>query len=143
MTGLGEVCTQLIAVNKADGDNATRAERAATVYKNALHILTPTSPNWSPPVLTISGLKNIGLDQLWAKIELHKATLTGTGEYQARRQQQNVKWMHELLEQGLIEILQSKATVRAEMKTLEDKVRDGNVTPQLAVEKLLALLNLT
>ena len=133
----------MIAVNKADGDNATRAERAALDYKNALHILTPASPNWSPPVLTISGLKDMGLDNLWQAITDHKHALTTSGEYQARRQNQNVKWMHELLEQGLMDILNSRDNVRIELQTLEGEVRDGRVTPQLAVEKLLSLLNLS
>ena len=132
----------MIAVNKADGDNTSRAERAAHDYKNALHILTPTSPNWSPPILTISGLKNIGLEKLWAAIVDHKEKLTTSGEYQSRRRQQNVKWMHELLEQGLMDILQSRQEVRAKLTDLESDVRNGKVTPQLAVKKLLGLLNL-
>ena len=133
----------MIAVNKADGDNTIRAERAALDYKNALHILTPSSPNWSPPVLSISGLKDIGLDKLWAGIEEHRKVLTTSGEYQTRRQNQNVEWMRDLLEQGLMEILQSRTEIRAELESQENNVRDGKITPQLAVEKLLALLNLT
>ena len=44
----------MIAVTKADGDNIARARRAQAVYQGALAILTPTSPNWSTPVLTVS-----------------------------------------------------------------------------------------
>src|SRR6266480_5507406 len=46
----------MIAVNKADGDNRNRAMAAAAEYRAALHILTPHSPHWSPPVLTCSAL---------------------------------------------------------------------------------------
>ena len=41
----------MIAVNKADGDGATRARSAASDYRAALHILAPKSPNWTPPVI--------------------------------------------------------------------------------------------
>ena len=58
----------MIAVNKADGDNAPRALAAAAEYRAALHILTPASPTWSPPVVTVSGLANDGLDALWGKV---------------------------------------------------------------------------
>src|SRR3982751_3505177 len=58
----------MIAVNKADGDNAPRALAAAAEYRAALHILTPSSPTWSPPVVTVSGLLNEGLDALWGKV---------------------------------------------------------------------------
>ena len=132
----------MIAVNKVDGSNATRAERAATDYRNALHILTPASPNWSPPVLTISGLEDIGLDGLWMAIEDHKQKLIASGEYQTRRQSQNVKWMHELLEQGLMDILRSRKPVREELASMENRVRNGKITPQLAVEKLIAMLGI-
>jgi len=45
----------MIAINKADGDNIARAEKAAGEYRNALQILTPPQAEWSPPVITISG----------------------------------------------------------------------------------------
>src|ERR687898_219963 len=58
----------MIAVNKADGDNIARAKSAAGEYRAALHILAPRSAHWSPPVLTVSGLANQGLDALWERI---------------------------------------------------------------------------
>ena len=51
----------MIAVNKADGDNVARAKAAAAEYRAALHILTPRSPNWSPPVVTYSALTGDGI----------------------------------------------------------------------------------
>ena len=45
-----------LAINKADGDNLERAERAAAEYSSALHLFRPRSANWSPPVLTVSAL---------------------------------------------------------------------------------------
>ena len=56
----------MIAVNKADGDNARRAAAAAAEYRAALHILTPPQATWSPPVVTVSGLQGEGLEDLWA-----------------------------------------------------------------------------
>ena len=45
--GLVELA-DMIAVNKADGDNVKRATIAAAEYRAALHILNPRSANWSP-----------------------------------------------------------------------------------------------
>src|SRR5437868_1672815 len=42
----------MIAVNKADGDNIARARLAAAQFSAALHILSPRSRNWSPPVVS-------------------------------------------------------------------------------------------
>ena len=54
----------MIAVNKADGDNLARAKLAAAQYGAALHILSPRSPNWSPPVVTCSALSGDGIERL-------------------------------------------------------------------------------
>src|SRR5208337_822413 len=61
----------LIAVNKCEGDNEQKAEAARQHYANALHIMSPSSPNWRPPVLKISGLTGLGLTDLWGSIEEH------------------------------------------------------------------------
>src|SRR5213080_4930494 len=44
----------MLAINKADGDNINRAKAAAAEYRGALQILNPRSPNWTPPVITYS-----------------------------------------------------------------------------------------
>ena len=68
----------MIAVNKADGDNIKRARSAAAEYRAALHILTPRSPTWTPPVVTYSGLTGDGVAELWAQVLLHRERLGGT-----------------------------------------------------------------
>src|SRR3712207_4691701 len=74
----------LIAVNKAD-DAGAKAKAAAAEYKAALHILTPASSTWTPPVLTVSGLTGQGLDEVWAKVHDHRRRLEASGELAAKR----------------------------------------------------------
>src|SRR5262252_993643 len=64
--GLVELA-DMIAVNKADCDNISRAKAAAVEYRAALHILTPRSRNWVPPVITYSALTGDGVGVLWDK----------------------------------------------------------------------------
>ena len=130
----------MIAINKADGDNVTRAKTAASVYRAALNIIAPTSPNWSPPVITISGLENIGLDALWSSIERHRETLKRSGEFAGRRQAQAVKWMHDMLEDRLKAALQANQKIAARLPEIEIQVREGTLTPALAVEEILRLM---
>jgi LAO/AO transport system kinase len=58
--GLVELA-DMIAINKADGDNVKRANLAAAEYRGALHILTPRSEHWQPPVETYSALTGVGI----------------------------------------------------------------------------------
>ena len=132
----------MIAINKADGDFADRARRTAADYSSALHILAPRSPNWSPPVLCVSGLTDMGLDQVWAKIEEHQARLTASGEYQERRRAQSVKWMHDMVKQRLASWLRGNPRVAARLPALEQGVRAGVIAPGLAAEEILSLLGI-
>jgi LAO/AO transport system kinase len=128
----------LIGINKADGDNVDRATRAAADYRAALAILTPTDALWHPPVLTISGAHNLGLDQLWSEIEKHRARMIATGAREKRRADQAIDWMMNLLEARLRSEFNANARVRSLMPSLEADVRSGKLTAPMAVAKLFA-----
>src|SRR5689334_24805255 len=68
----------MIAVNKADGDNIERARVAAAEYKAALNILAPHSASWAPPVVTYSAMTQKGIEDLWAQVTAHKQKMTAT-----------------------------------------------------------------
>jgi LAO/AO transport system kinase len=95
----------MIAVNKSDGDNATRARAAASEYRAALNIMAPKSAAWSPPVVLISGLANQGLDEMWAEVEAHREKLSASGKFAERRRVQQVAWMWSMLEERLMQAL--------------------------------------
>ena len=132
----------MIAVNKAEGDGAARARLAAGEYKAALHIMQQASPNWSVPVVMISGLANVGLDEMWAHVEEHRRRFDKSGELSAKRRAQQVKWMWAMLEERLLARLHSDAKVRGRLPTLEREVGDGALSPTLAVEEVATLLGL-
>ena len=137
--GLVELA-DMIAVNKADGDNLKRAKAAAAEYNAALHILTPRSEHWFPPVVTYSALTGDGIDALWEKILAHRTAMTASGDFEKRRREQQVKWMWTMLEDRLKARLRSDPAIRAKVKQLESAVADGRVTPAVAADSVAALL---
>ena len=126
----------MIAINKADGDNIKRANQAAAEYTAAFHILAPTSVHWSPPVITISGLQNTGLDVLWDHVRDHRTALTEAGAFEAKRRDQLVRWMWSMLEDRLMAGLKQNARISALLPELEAEVSAGTLTPVLAVQKI-------
>jgi LAO/AO transport system kinase len=130
----------MIAVNKADGDNIARARIAAADYRAALNILAPHSTTWSPPVVTYSALTGSGIDELWAQVVTHKEKMTTSGELAARRREQQVKWMWTMLEERLTARLRSDPAVRGKLKAAEAAVAAGRLAPTLAVEEIADLL---
>jgi LAO/AO transport system kinase len=137
--GLVELA-DMIAINKADGDNIKRANSAAASYRAALKILTPRSLHWFPPVLTYSGLTGAGLPELWQKIVEHRTAMNACGDFTARRSQQQVKWMWAMLEDRMKARLRSDPAIRAKVRQLEARVADGRITPALAAEQIAELL---
>jgi LAO/AO transport system kinase len=139
--GLVELA-DMIAVNKADGDNVKRASAAAAEYRAALHILTPRSPNWTPPVVTYSALAGTGVAELWRHVLEHRERLHKSGEYGTRRREQQVKWMWSMLEQRLFGRLRSDPRLRARLPQIETAVAEGRLSPPLAVEEIAVALGL-
>jgi len=132
----------MIVVNKADGDNLMRAKLAAAQYGAALHILSPRSPNWSPPVIVCSALHNDGIESLWSHVLDHRERLTASGELAARRGEQQVKWMWTMLEERLFEPLRTDRTIKAHLSRIEADVAAGVTAPATAVEEIAVMLKL-
>jgi LAO/AO transport system kinase len=139
--GLVELA-DMIAINKADGDNLQRARAAAGEYRAALHILTPRSEHWSPPVVTYSALTGDGVADLWAQVELHRARMTQSGEFAARRREQQVKWFWTMLEDRVHARLKSDPRLRAKLPQIEAAVAQGELSATLAVEEIAGALGL-
>jgi len=129
----------IIAVNKADGDNVERAHRAAVEYRTALHILAAGHPNWEPQVLTLSARDNRGLDELWTKIRERFTALKSSGALDARRAEQAVAWMREIFDQRLLAAFKGGKRAARHFRELEEKVRAGKTTPNAAANELALL----
>jgi LAO/AO transport system kinase len=130
----------MIAVNKADGDNIARAKAVAAEYRAALHILAPRSANWSPPVVTYSALTGEGVAALWKHVLDHREKLMAAGELASRRAEQQVKWMWAMLEERLFAPLRSDRAIKAALTWIEADVAAGKLAPSAAVDKIVGML---
>ena len=136
--GIIEIADAL-AINKADGDNLSRAQQAATQYIAALNLFRHTSPTWDPPVVTLSALEMRGMDEIWRIIQDHRAKLGATGELDAKRREQQRVWFWNVVEEGIKSRFLSRPDVRAEIGALEDAVAAGRTSPTAAARRVLAL----
>ncbi|GAA3479952.1 methylmalonyl Co-A mutase-associated GTPase MeaB [Streptomyces yanii] len=127
-----------IAVNKADGPHERDARAAARELAGALRLMHPAEAAWTPPVLTCSARESTGLDTLWERLEQHRALLDSTGRLAAKRREQQVDWTWTMVRDELLDSLRSHPEVRALTPTLEQRVRDGELTATLAAEEILA-----
>ena len=131
----------LIVFNKADLDERA-AQRARGQMKTALTLLRAASPNWRPPVLTVSALARRGIAEFWAEIERYRATMRASGEFDEKRRRQAVDWMWHLIDSGLRQVFRQHPAVRAELPALSRAVAEARATPGAAAQQLLAHLKM-
>jgi LAO/AO transport system kinase len=127
----------MIAVTKADGDNARRAQATASDYQHALRIITPKDAVWQPPVLTVSALEGRGLDTLWEKIQLHRRSAQAGSAFTEKRRAQDVRWMWAMVEDRMMTALTHDPKVKTKAAQLERAIAGGTMTPSLAAETIL------
>jgi LAO/AO transport system kinase len=130
-----------LAVNKADGDNIEKAVQAKKAYETALHLLSPASPSWSPPVLTCSAKENQGIAEIWQTVLAHKQAFEASGEFTEKRQQQAIDWMWALIEEGLKDRFYKHPEIVRTLPDLKRSVGNGSLAPTAAAEELLFFLD--
>ncbi|MEW5909089.1 MAG: methylmalonyl Co-A mutase-associated GTPase MeaB [Thermodesulfobacteriota bacterium] len=129
-----------LAINKADGDNIEKAVLAQKEYQSALSLLAPSSPNWSPQVLTCSALEMTGIDEIWEMVKKHRKILLAAGELDEKRKRQALDWMWSLVEEGLKDRFYQNPAVRGRLPQIIREVENGTVSPAAGASELLSLL---
>ena len=127
----------LVVVNKADGDLAAAAGRAAADYRNALGFLHPRHPDWEVPVNTCSAIENRGIEEIWSTIEHFRATMTDNGELTRARAAQALAWLWDETSEQLLTTLKNDPAIRQRVAELEEAVTSGRTSPRVAAHELV------
>jgi LAO/AO transport system kinase len=127
----------IIVVNKADGRHAKDAEKAARELSGAIRLIYPRDVAWRPPVLTMSGLEGTGLDELWKTVLRHRQVLTDSGDFEARRRDQQVDWTWSMVRDTVLDRVLRHAGVKKIRADVERQVREGSLTAALAAQQIL------
>jgi LAO/AO transport system kinase len=126
----------VIAVNKADGDREQEARGAARELAGALRLVRAPG-EWAPPVVTCSGLQDIGVDDLWARVLEHRDHL-GVAGLAAKRSRQQLDFTWALVRDELDQRLRHSAGVKAVRDRIRDQVLSGELPATVAADRILA-----
>jgi LAO/AO transport system kinase len=125
----------LLLVNKSDGELAAAAGRTAADYRNAIRLLHPPTPSWTPEVRQCSALTGAGIAEAWQTVERFRATL-GERLQQRRRDQAKAALDRELAD-SLLAALRADPAVARRLAALEDRVAAGQGSPTAAARALV------
>ena len=129
-----------IVVTKADGDNEKRARQAQTEYQHAIHLFQRAESGWMPKVLTTSALEKKGIEEVWKMIEGFHSFSLKNKFFQKNREQQNLQWFRESVDQLLKNKILKSKTASNKIKSFEKKIAEGKITPSKAAGEVVRSL---
>ena len=127
----------VIAINKADGADRQRGERAAAEYRSALRLLRGDGSPWVPRVTTVSAIEARGIEEVWALLEEHRRFLQLSGALEERRSAQRKHWLSGLVREALAAELWDDPGVKSAGPAIEALVQSGSITPTEGARRLL------
>lgn len=127
----------VIAINKADGNNVRPAKRAARDLSAALKLVRGKDADWTPPVLTMSAVEQEGVGKLWEAVLQYRDHKVEAGTFESARANQQVGWMWSMVHETLLRRLDGSEAVQKTSALVESQLRSGQVSPTLAAGKIL------
>jgi LAO/AO transport system kinase len=127
----------LLAVNKADGDNLGRVNLACAEYNRVLHFLQPATSGWLTRCTTCSAFIPETLAALWGIVQDFAAATRESGAFAARRRHQSIEWMHAMIEEELRHRFFRDERVRKLIPEIERQVADQTLPAASAVRRIM------
>lgn len=131
--GLNE-WADVVAVNKAEAERATLAERTRGEFEAAFQLLRGKD---APRVSCVSARDGSGIDDLWHAVEERYATLLASGELERRRVAQRKAELGQRLALALMREFTEDPARRQALERAERDVEAGTLLAAEAVERLL------
>jgi LAO/AO transport system kinase len=126
-----------IVINKADGDNITKAELAAREYKNALHLFPPSPSGWTPLVITASSTEGKGISNTWGMVESYMQLTRESGYFDVRRKEQALQAFTDTIEETIRQKFYHHPSVSSHLKAIEKDILAGKISPYAAAQELM------
>ncbi len=128
----------LLLVNKADGELAAAARRAAADYTAALQLIRPPLPEWRVPVRAVSALDGSGVAEVWDDVARFRAAFEASGGWERRRREQALAALWSEIDDSLLDRFRAVPAVARLLAAAEAAVAAGRQTPTGAARSLLA-----
>ena len=127
----------LIAVNKADGDNLKNAQLAQAQYQSALRLFPKSASGWEPKATICSAITRFGIDTIWNSVQQYKQLTEHNEYFQHRRKQQAKYWMNETIRNSLIRHFYNNPEIEALLPEYELKIAEDQMSSFAAARMLL------
>ena len=129
--------SDLIVVNKSDGDNELQAKNTQLEYRKAMNFFKSRKFSWKPRILRCSSLEKQGIENIWESAKEFQKILKKSGELEEQREIQASKWMWSQVKEGLLNNFKNKPNIKEKILEFEKAVISGKMLPSFAAKQLL------
>jgi LAO/AO transport system kinase len=126
----------ILVINKADGDNLTKAKRARAEYARALHLFPPRSSGWIPETSHCSALHQEGIDEVFDLVDKFKRHHQLNGFWDQNRTEQLMNWFDEALHSTVMARFYNEEKYRKRLAEAKVKIQQQKVSPFAAVREI-------
>ncbi len=130
--------SDIIVVNKSDGDLESSSKSTVLDYKNALKLMKPRIKDWSVPIIACSALEKTGLEKCWESIQNLQELLLTSRQLESNRNQQKEKWLIKETRQGLLDALDEDEEIQNKLKTMQEKLSEENRSVKTEAKNIIA-----
>jgi LAO/AO transport system kinase len=127
----------MIAINKADGENQRAAEKAKAEFNRALHLYPKKESGVDASVKLCSSLTHLGLEDILNGIKHYQNKTLGNGYFYVKRKHQNKHWFMQTIEAQLKRDFFAHRETKLNFDNYLKKINNSEMTPFQAAEKLL------
>ncbi len=131
-----------IVINKADGDNRTKAQVARGEYERMIEYIRPATRGWQTHAYLVSALEKTGLKELWDVVRIFENTTKENGAFQMRREGQLLDWMNSMIDEHLHNLFFDDPVIQGRMPEVRDAVLKGTVSPSQGVAELIHVFDI-
>ena len=128
-----------IIINKADGDNIEKSNKAMAEFSMALKLYPIKKSKWVPKVLTCSSINNSGIDPIWKLVLKYVSNTKENKFFYENRKRQNKYWLLQTINDKLQSDFFSNDKIKKELENQYSLLDQNKTTPFAAADVLLKI----
>lgn len=128
-----------IIINKADGDNIEKSNKAMAEFSMALKLYPIKKSKWVPKVLTCSSINNSGIEPIWKLVLKYISNTKENKFFYENRKRQNKYWLLQTINDKLQSDFFSNDKIKKELENQYSLLDQNKTTPFAAAAVLLKI----
>ena len=130
--------SDLIAINKCDGENIENSEKSKNEFQLALKLFPKKNSEWIPKVLTCSSVNGKGLEEIWKNIKSYQELTKKNNYFFQNRINQNKFWLRQIINESIQRNFYENSTVKKELQKQLKKIEKCETSVFEATQAILA-----